>query len=60
MSMMLLTFTFMGEANLCYCTIAFGALVFAIYSTRVHNTNLPFYSTPCFIFLNILLYGART
>ncbi|MDO4643936.1 MAG: YccS family putative transporter [Cardiobacteriaceae bacterium] len=61
-TMMLLTFTFtfMGAVSLRYRTIAFGALVVAIYTTLAHSIDLPWYSTPLLILLGTLLYGACT
>ena len=46
MLLMTFTFTFMGAVGLRYRTIAFGALVVAIYTTLAYNTALPWYANP--------------
>ena len=60
MLLMTFTFTFMGAVGLRYRTIAFGALVVAIYTTLAYNTALPWYANPLLILLGTLLYGGCT
>ena len=60
MLLMTFTFTFMGAVGLRYRTIAFGALVVAIYTTLAYNTALPWYTNPLLILLGTLLYGGCT
>lgn len=60
MLLMTFTFTFMGAVGLRYRTIAFGALVVAIYTTLAYTAALPWYANPLLILLGTVLYGGCT
>ena len=60
MLLMTFTFTYMGAVGLRYRTIAFGALVVAIYTTLAYTAALPWYANPLLILLGTVLYGGCT
>ena len=60
MLLMTFTFTYIGAVGLRYRTIAFGALVVAIYTTLAYTAALPWYANPLLILLGTVLYGGCT